>query len=61
MKKIIYTLLILYSFLVCSCDQTDDDNIYLQIKQDLFANGKDVKEDDLFYAIFDFFIYIHVP
>ena len=53
MKKIIYTLLILYSFLVCSCDQTDDDNIYLQIKQDLFANGKDVKEDDLFYAIFD--------
>ena len=38
MKKIIYTLLILYSFLVCSCDQTDD-NIYLQIKQDLFANG----------------------
>ena len=39
MKKIIYTLLILYSFLVCSCDQTDDDNIYLQIKQDLFANG----------------------
>lgn len=50
MKKIIYVSLIL--FLLLSCEQSDNDNIYLQIKQDLFANGKNVKEEDLFYAVF---------
>ena len=54
MKKAIYILLVLSSFLVFSCEQSNEDaDVYLQIKRELFANSKNVKEEDLFYAVFD--------
>lgn len=57
MKKNYYFIILIGLFFIISCDESIDENSSisneLRIKQILFASSKNVKEEDLFYAVFE--------
>ena len=53
MNKLTYLVLLIILFIFYSCDSTSDISEELKIKQILFASGKNIKEEDLFYAVFE--------